>query len=307
VAKITPQHILARSDISLATRFLNVLLPNNKDQVILSQLFYESIWTAHQQAPASWEVTLAKNGIFLNVGQVRVIGIQKGEVVYYFLGRIEKNTSIQIQLHKRIYDAVPHEGGVSWLKFTDRIPEELKKAHKRIIISAATYKTLSPFRRSHSPAILKVFEKLLSKSLPTPNYHVFPKQKSKSVQVGAGFGNSENNRIVEQKAISLVTNFLVKEAWTVKSVEAEKIGYDLECKKGKQKLCVEVKGVSGSLLDFIITRNEYDHMHENDKTQIAVVTNTLTKDFKIKFITSAKFLQNYIVEPIQYKAIYNKK
>jgi hypothetical protein len=44
---------------------------------------------------------------------------------------------------------------------------------------------------------------------------------------GAGFGDSEMNRKVEQAAIAVVTDKLARAGWTVTSVEHDRVGYDL--------------------------------------------------------------------------------
>ncbi|NJM40445.1 MAG: hypothetical protein HC853_06615 [Anaerolineae bacterium] len=59
---------------------------------------------------------------------------------------------------------------------------------------------------------------------------------------GAGFGNAEQNKKVEQRAITLVMNLLYKNGWTVDSVELKNLGYDLHCKKVLQLAMLKSKG-----------------------------------------------------------------
>ena len=70
---------------------------------------------------------------------------------------------------------------------------------------------------------------------------------------GGGFGSVETNRQVEKAAIDFVERHYEKSGWTVTSVEAEKVGYDLRCDKGDVQQHVEVKGTQGEELCFIIT------------------------------------------------------
>ena len=63
---------------------------------------------------------------------------------------------------------------------------------------------------------------------------------------GAGFGDTETNRLVEKAAITKVTRFLTRLGYTVRSRESEGIGYDLDASRNGKTLHVEVKGISGS-------------------------------------------------------------
>jgi 5-methylcytosine-specific restriction enzyme A len=67
-----------------------------------------------------------------------------------------------------------------------------------------------------------------------------------------GFGSPENNRRVEQAAIAAVRSTYEKDGWEVQSVEAEKVGYDLRCRKAGLEEHVEVKGIQGSDICFIL-------------------------------------------------------
>jgi len=57
-------------------------------------------------------------------------------------------------------------------------------------------------------------------------------EMSDSNRRGGGFGSVEVNRQVERAAIDLVKRNYEEDGWTVTSVEAEKVGYDLRCDKG---------------------------------------------------------------------------
>jgi hypothetical protein len=70
---------------------------------------------------------------------------------------------------------------------------------------------------------------------------------------GGGFGDPQTNKLVETAAVEHVTRFYRRLGWALRSVENEKIGYDLCAKKGDLEEHLEVKGVRGSDLCFIIT------------------------------------------------------
>ena len=85
----------------------------------------------------------------------------------------------------------------------------------------------------------------------------------------------EHRKTVETKAVETVIQYYQKRGYKCKSVESENKGWDLEVRKGKEKLYVEVKGLSGSEISVDLTCNEYKHMHKNSRYRLAVVTDCL--------------------------------
>ena len=73
---------------------------------------------------------------------------------------------------------------------------------------------------------------------------------------GAGFGDPETNRRVERAAIRTVARYFRKLGYAVTSRERMNCGYDLLAKNGRQERHIEVKGVQGTEVIFIITANE---------------------------------------------------
>ena len=73
----------------------------------------------------------------------------------------------------------------------------------------------------------------------------------------SGGGNHEANKEVEQAAVQAATWHYKSREYEVKSVEAEKIGWDLEAVKGEEKLRVEVKGISKGGVYVNMTPNEF--------------------------------------------------
>lgn len=122
------------------------------------------------------------------------------------------------------------------------------------------------------------------------------------LKVGAGFGNPEINRKVEQAAISFVTDWYNSKGWKVKSVEADRRGYDLLCTKTKRKEHVEVKGVQGQELSFIITSGEIRQARNNTHFFICIVTSALTKNPQMFRYTGAEFVEKFGLAPLAYRA-----
>jgi len=117
-----------------------------------------------------------------------------------------------------------------------------------------------------------------------------------------GFGSVETNRRVEKAAIELVTRRYEEDGWTVCSVEAQKLGYDLRCDKGNEQAHVEVKGTQGDDVCFIITAAEVRNVMIDRKHITCVVTAALTSAPKMSAYTRDDFAKNIQLEPIAFRA-----
>lgn len=114
-----------------------------------------------------------------------------------------------------------------------------------------------------------------------------------------GFASPETRAKVEKAAVRHVVEWFESRGWTVRSREKDGVGYDLECTKGGQRQCVEVKGTSGNAELFMLTRGEYSQARDNPDFRLAIVTNALNEP-KAKFVTGEKLLAKYRFEPLQY-------
>jgi len=90
---------------------------------------------------------------------------------------------------------------------------------------------------------------------------------------GAGFGDPESNRLTERAAVRHVKSVFRDRGYLVSSREREQIGYDLDARKGRTKLHLEVKGVSGGLMQFPITRQELGRARRDPAFWLVAVTN----------------------------------
>lgn len=119
---------------------------------------------------------------------------------------------------------------------------------------------------------------------------------------GTGFGNPETNRRVERAAVSFVTDWYEANGWHVKSVEADKCGYDLLCKKGRIEEHVEVKGVQSSQPSFIITAGEVRQAQTNPSFIICVVTSALSDSRQMIKFVGKDFIRKFEMKPLAYRA-----
>jgi hypothetical protein len=125
---------------------------------------------------------------------------------------------------------------------------------------------------------------------------------------GAGFGSPEKNRKVEKAAISFVTKHYKNQGWKVESVEFKKNkGYDLLCTKGTAEEHVEVKGVRGTELSFIITSGEVRQICEDSQSVVCVVTSALSDKPLLSRYTIQEFIDNFELEKLAYRARKRQK
>lgn len=82
---------------------------------------------------------------------------------------------------------------------------------------------------------------------------------------------------VEAAAVDCVIYYFKENNYTVKDVSKKNLGWDLEARKDKHFLRIEVKGLSGVEISVDLTKNEYNKMRLNkdDGYRLAVVTHAL--------------------------------
>lgn len=95
---------------------------------------------------------------------------------------------------------------------------------------------------------------------------------------GAGFGDELTRAVVERAAVEAVERYYRGRSHEVVSVERERCGWDLTCTAPDGSITrVEVKGVSGSKRNVLLTRNEHRSAAVDDGWVLAVVTNAVQK------------------------------
>ena len=120
--------------------------------------------------------------------------------------------------------------------------------------------------------------------------------------LGAGFGTQEDNAKVEAAAVRLVITLYKQDGWVVESVERDRCGFDLRCRKGNDSRDVEVKGISGSEVAFTVTHGEVNQARTNPRFVICIVTSVLSERPDVTRYAGRKFLANFLLDPIQYRA-----
>ena len=120
-------------------------------------------------------------------------------------------------------------------------------------------------------------------------------------RLGSGFGSAEQNKKVELAAIKAAEKHYKGDGWNVKSVEAEKIGFDLRCRKGKLERHVEVKGTAGVGAGFILTRGEYQKAESDEKYELCLVESALSNP-KRRIFTGGELFAAFEFVELAYKA-----
>ena len=100
-----------------------------------------------------------------------------------------------------------------------------------------------------------------------------------------------------------VTKWLRGAGYSVVSREEDKIGYDLEARRGRSCMHVEVKGISGDEPRFPITRSEVECAGQDPAFRLIVVTRALSKQPLLHEFTGRQFKQQFKLSPISFLAV----
>jgi len=123
-----------------------------------------------------------------------------------------------------------------------------------------------------------------------------------AVSQGGGFGDSKGNTEVERAAIDAVTGQYETRGWQVESVEKDNCGYDLKCRKSGREEHVEVKGIRGSNISFIITAGEVACAETDPAFTLCAVTQALSDNPRLHKRSASQFLKEFTLTTISYRA-----
>lgn len=122
-----------------------------------------------------------------------------------------------------------------------------------------------------------------------------------AVTRGAGFGDPETNRRVEEMAVSEVTRHFEEKGWRVRSVEREKTGYDLKCIRGRTERHLEVKGIQGRASVFILTSVERRRAERDRRFWISIVTAALSSKPGVEIVPGHELIRAFSFEPLAFR------
>jgi hypothetical protein len=120
---------------------------------------------------------------------------------------------------------------------------------------------------------------------------------------GALFGTPERNQLVEKAAVRFVTAWYSGHGWEVRSVERDRVGFDLHCQRQGEEHHSEVKGVSGGYLSFYLTAAEVARALADSAFRLCVVMRALTPQPEQRVFSGAELMEKFELKPVQYLAI----
>lgn len=107
--------------------------------------------------------------------------------------------------------------------------------------------------------------------------------------------DKEKRQAVEHAAMDAVWDYYTLDGYTLNDVSASNLGWDLEAMKGKTKLTIEVKGLSGSDVIVELTPNEYSKfLEKRSNYRLAILINALTNKQKLYIFQYINELKDWI-------------
>jgi hypothetical protein len=119
-----------------------------------------------------------------------------------------------------------------------------------------------------------------------------------------GFGGTpEQRKKIEEAAERAVIAHYEALGYQHRDMTKVICGYDFCFSKGRQELHVEVKGTSGGIEHFYLTRNEYNNgLMVNEKWRLAMVTHALAAKPTVKVYKPKELKLAFDIEPLCFEA-----
>jgi uncharacterized protein DUF3883 len=299
-----------RFDAAAAGAVLRSIVPDPDALRLIGRLVLDVCQRASDAAPNCWEVTLLPGVLRVNVGQVAVVSINKSWVILCTEPLRTRPKNLQSYWSRRgqaVYAAVPVPSVA--LRFahtrTLTLEREIHRALLRFVGQAAAWKSSSPWKRAHSPAVIDFFNSLCSRSVCQPAYWEAGDFKSDDkFELAKGDLSQEDlipSRDVEEAAIAFVTKRYRDLGYEVRSTEADKIGYDLHCGRRGEVRHVEVKGraLDGNVV--ILTRGEWERAQRDDRWYLAIVSRANSEMAVLVEWPGAEISKRFRIDPIAFR------
>lgn len=303
---MAPSRKIYRNNNSAATAILERLIPPSARRRV-AEVFAASCRHAHMQSPSCWELTLEPTFIRLNVGQVALLDAKDDRLFLCAAPSLPPLGAPAAIDRSRgpVYAAVPIRS-VSLsipLRSVSLIDRKVVSAHHRYITEAASRKRVSPFRSAHSPAAVTVLAGWAGIETPQPAYLVAAPDEADLSQgeIESSLFDVVASKEIEESAIRTVWSWYESRGWKVVSVERDKIGYDLRCRKGREQRHVEVKGRARSGGVVLLTAREWRRAIEDQRFVLAIVSN-IQRDPILNQLTGLEFQRAYDIKPIVFHA-----
>lgn len=300
-----------RHSLAKAQAVIHRLLPGASYEAF-ARIFAAACREARRLAPSSWEVTLEPGLLRLNVGPAAVLSAHPGKVflcVTPLPVRPSPPIDYDYRGDKPIYPSVPVPSATLWCRPASlvRLSQPVREAHLAFVRQAAVRRSISAWRKAHSPAAVTVLGEAAGISIGQPAYeHGAVDAPDRDPEAEQALEDLFASREVEEAAIRLVTTALTQDGWRVTSVERDGVGYDLDCRRRGASLHVEVKGRRAGATVVVLTAKEWQRTLEDPAFRLAVVAYACSDRPQLTLWTGAEVSTRCDVEPIAFRARFRE-
>ena len=169
-----------RANPEVANNVFQKLLPNKSDKKVILEFLANSIEIAHSISPSCWGITLNKNFVRLNVGNIEVIYIAEifrcildhdaipsnlwdDEIVV--LGKNEHDPEAGF------YKSVPNSVACNmFIEDAKVVLPQIDESHRILVENAAQTGRHAMTKKAHSPAVIDYLASFLDRRIPKPEY-----------------------------------------------------------------------------------------------------------------------------------------
>ncbi len=154
--------------------------------------------------------------------------------------------------------------------------------------------------------VLMILDRQIAKLKPiavhNPDADSLPDPSLNEADPLRGFGTPEQRKAVEEASEKKVIAHFKKQGYDCVNMTKIVCGYDFKFTKGRKELHVEVKGTSGAVQRFYLTRNEFKNGLEiNPRWRLAIVTDALTKKAVVTVLEPHEVRKRFELEPLSYE------
>ena len=142
-------------------------------------------------------------------------------------------------------------------------------------------------------------KRLRSVAIENPTDESAPDPGGNPADPIGGFGTPEHRKKVEKAAEKAVKKQYRAKGFSCTDVTRKYLGFDFIFSKDRTEHHVEVKGTSGDLPRFFLTRNENSY-RENPAWRFAIVTNALGPKPKVHVYDNRRFKKTFELNPYVY-------
>jgi tetratricopeptide (TPR) repeat protein len=114
----------------------------------------------------------------------------------------------------------------------------------------------------------------------------------------------ERMKAAEKQAIELIIQQYEQQGWEIEFPENPRLGYKFSCFKAEERQDIEVKGLLGNEITFLITAREVQQAEENPNFILWVVTAALDRP-KLQKWSGREMLDRFQLDPMKYLASLN--